>query len=128
MKRSWIFTGVLICIIFSGLAFSAPKWVTIRSSQEGPPQSTLTNNTSDSVVFIVTIPGFYKEDINWEDTTYQKLRFPTGTTLTDSGFPELPTVAHSIAIPNCEGVTVTVNAYNPTYLTDYYYQVNIKQN
>ena len=128
MKHQNLFCVIAVSLSCYAVAFSGPSWVMVRSSQDSSSDIDLITNTADSVVFIVTIPGFFTEDTTYDKTTYQRLSFPNGTVLIDSGFPELPTVAHSIAIPNCEGVTVTVNAYNPTYLTDYYYQVNIKQN
>ena len=111
---------LLLCLIFTAVVFGEPTWVQIRDSQPNPPQTTLVNNTVDSIVFIVTIPGFFKEDTTYDKIEYQRLRFIEESVLSDSGFPELPIIYRLVAIPECDSVFITVNAYNPHYFTGYY--------
>jgi hypothetical protein len=119
MNFSKSILSIVCCVILAGVASGEPSWVQIRDAQDNPPDVDLITNSTDSIVFIVTIPGFFKEDTTYEDTTYQRLFFPKQAVLTDSGFPELPTICCLLAVPKCDSVLVTADGYNPHYFTDY---------
>ncbi len=119
MNTKRLLAVAVLCMIFCNVLIAGPTWVEVRDAQDNPPDIDLNTNTTDSIVVTLTIPGFYKEDSTYDDTTYQRLYFPEQTVLGDSGFPELPAVYFMVAVPECDSVFATVYAYNPHYFTNY---------
>ena len=76
MNSFKLLLSLAICIIFCNVLIAGPTWVEVREPQDNPPDIVLNNNTVDSVVFTVTIPGFFKDDTTYDDTTYQRIWFP----------------------------------------------------
>jgi len=118
MKSFKLFTLITSSLICAGVTFGA-TWVTVTDSNENPPEVTLLNNDADSVVFKVTIPGFYKEDESEGGTTYQRIWFEGEMALSDSGFPALPAIIRNTAIPNCDSISVQVYKYGSTIFNNY---------
>ena len=100
-------------------ALSVPVWVEVRDPYDNPPEIIFQSNTADSVVFTVLIPGFFRGNEVEGGETYQKMWFPKETVLSDTGFPELPVISRLIAVPNCAGVNVSVEAFNKNTFNGY---------
>jgi hypothetical protein len=108
-----------VALLAVSTAFSAPTWVSLGRGIGTSPTIALNNNTADSIVFTVVIPGFYKDDVTENNLIYQKMWFDEGGVLTDSGFPELPTLIRNIAIPECDSVHVIIRALSNQRLDNY---------
>lgn len=72
------------------------------------PQTTILRSDGDGIVLRVDVMGFDIKSFETEGNTYQSIDLLTDMFTTIPGSPELPYIAHVLAIPDKAGVTVEV--------------------
>ncbi len=110
---------VLILVMFSSLAI-AEEWITINgnTTPQKPVVTVISSDNSETIIN-VEIKGFYKEDVNVQGETYQKLEFPGYFTTQTIGKPALPIITELIGIPNDKNVRISVVDSTITVLSGY---------
>lgn len=72
------------------------------------PQTTILRSDGDGIVLRVDVMGFDIKNFEAEGNTYQSIDLLTDMFTTIPGSPELPYIAHVLAIPDKSGITVEV--------------------
>jgi hypothetical protein len=98
----------------------AEEWIPINGNTT-PQKPVVTVISSDNLETIINIEikGFYKEDVNVQGDTYQKLEFPGYFTTQTIGKPALPIISELIGIPNDKNVRISIVDSTRTVLSGY---------
>ena len=107
MKTNIFITTFILSILTIQLK---AEWVKINKSSDlkMAPQTTILRSDGDGIVLRVDMMGFDIKNFEAEGNTYQSIDLLTDMFTTIPGSPELPYIAHVLAIPDKAGVTVEV--------------------
>jgi hypothetical protein len=109
LRKNLFFTVVLVLVVLvSQLSYGQGIWIGFTSPSESKPVFDLQCSTIETVSFSVEITGMKVRDINYQGQDFKRLAIPDHRAYTKVGFPEVPVVSQLIAIPDCEGVNISV--------------------
>ncbi|HRX51543.1 MAG TPA: C25 family cysteine peptidase [Candidatus Krumholzibacteria bacterium] len=94
--RFTVFAALVLCLLAAGTAGAA--WVDQGSATPTKPLITAADR-GDAVVLHLEIPGYDLSSVDIDGASYSKVMLPGHAPLMDRGYPELPFVAASVAIP-----------------------------
>ena len=116
MKK--IILSLALCCLF-GSILPAQDWVMFTQSTPQSPIIDLIQSDNQQVEFTVEVCGMFKTDLTEEGESFQRIEIPGAGKTDETGEPELPYIRQLIAIPECEGVVLTVNIIGHTDFNDY---------
>jgi hypothetical protein len=117
MKKTITF---FVALALSLMLNAQTQWVEFTRSVPQPPVIELNSSDSLSVSFNAEICGMYETDTTVNSTLFQRINIPGCGRFTITGQPEMPFVRVLIAIPECDGVTLSVDVRDDMSLEDYY--------
>jgi len=106
------FYRLLIVLVISAFLpfYSNAEWVPVDKNKTAntPPDVTLLSDDGNSTVIKIDISGFDLKEFTAEGKTYQSIDLLTEIFATEPGFPAVPHIAKTLAIPDKAGVSVEV--------------------
>ena len=113
MSRVTYFLIFLACLIggstFSQTSFISGEWIPVSSNNPQPPQVEVLSNSVQETVLRVTIPGFFRREVEVEGTTYEYYTLLKNPHLMEKGCPELPFMAVDLAIASQGEVSANIS-------------------
>ncbi|HNT52143.1 MAG TPA: C25 family peptidase propeptide domain-containing protein, partial [Candidatus Syntrophosphaera sp.] len=113
MKRTLLLLlmSIGVCLVFA------------VNSEFAPTQSrqafNITSKAADHMDITFTLPEFELEELTVGDNTYHRILMPDAGCTLESGFPELPTIGMSLAIPRRGSFNLEALNFQQTVLTQY---------
>lgn len=92
----------------------------IRQVNSHNQNTTLLSSGSGGVSFTVHVDGMNENEKNVGSASYQEIFIPDCGVTTSVGSPQLPIITKLIAIPDCDGVTISISPSNESCLSNYY--------
>jgi len=107
MIKNLLFVLVIIALLPFKLE---AEWVSLDRNRASntPPKVTLLSSDDNSTVIKIELSGFNVKEFYADGKTYQSVDLQTETFTTKMGFPELPHIAKTLAIPNRAAVSFEV--------------------
>lgn len=110
---------IFVLFIFSVVAQSQPAWVSFTSDKPSKPNISVLSSTNQNVRYRVTIPGLFSESITHQGDVYQRLSIPGIQKWGNPGYPEIPSIGKLLAIPQCSGISISVEITDSLVLDGY---------
>jgi hypothetical protein len=112
---------LILGVVLGVLTVNAQSlWVSFKDFQSYDPKITLANSSNELITIDVEVPGMYRETINYEGKTFDRLSLPQGARFGHEGSPEIPFYQKLLAIPECDGASITVLAKDSLIFDNYY--------
>lgn len=99
-----------------GMGIYAQTWINAGSASASEPQVTMMSTGNQTVRFKVALSGFYSEMMA---ENYKRLSIPGCDVTTETGAPELPVLTKMIAVPECAGISCSINVVQRSSLNGY---------
>ena len=109
----------LLLFFISVVAQSQPSWVNFSSDEPSKPNISLLSSSNQTIRYRVRISGIYSESITLHGEVYQRLSIPGGQKWGASGYPEIPSIGRLLAIPQCSGISISVEITDSLVLDGY---------
>ncbi|NMB99047.1 MAG: hypothetical protein GYA35_02080, partial [Thermoanaerobaculaceae bacterium] len=102
---------IILALLLSLYVFCA-EWVPITSEKPEKPRVELISDSVDETTFLVSIPGFFIEQVKIDEEEYTILKFYEGSNLMEKGCPSLPFLVANVALKPEGEVYVKTEEYD----------------
>jgi len=108
---SEFYKSLIVLILIGYLPFNSnAEWIPIDNNKASntQPEVTILSDNNNSTLIRIDISGFNLGELNTNNKTYQTIDLLTESFVNKQGFPAVPYIAKTIAIPDHSGVSVEV--------------------
>jgi len=90
------------------LGQAQPQWISFSSNLPSKSEVKILTSTNQEIHYQVEILGMNQESKTFNGVNYQRLSVPGGQKWGDPGYPELPSVGKLLAVPECNGMNISI--------------------
>nr|HPQ41741.1 C25 family peptidase propeptide domain-containing protein [bacterium] len=106
MKNAFLMV-LATCLVMLAVSPAGAEWISLTGAREGAtPEVSLAGSDSGGVTVTVDVPGIYVMEEEMEGMVFHAVRIPEAGRSLDVGFPEVPKIQVSIAVPATGRVAV----------------------
>lgn len=112
---------IMLIFVVSCLSLAAKSqtWVEFTQPDPQPADIQVTTSSAQEVQFTIEVAGMYKQAVQHDGETYQRLQIPGANVSKTEGEPELPYIAKYVAIPECTDVQLNTTTTGTNTLSNY---------